>query len=174
MHIHFNSSSPVLILCVSMVLTKWMSRIQRKRKPQSEAFKPAQEKSFREHFTRLSPLHKLELRFTAIYHHNLKTLECRISFPTLPWYKPPTVYISASAKLAISNHISLMANDYLVIYTDGSGINGRIGASAVIMFSPWSAAQPIVVREKIAYIGSDQSPTKKRLATCIQRRAPLS
>ncbi len=90
-----------------------------------------------QHFTRLSSLHKLEISFTAIYHHNLKTLERRMPFPTLPWYKLPTVYISASAKLAISNHNSLMTSgNYLTIYTDGSGINGHIKASSVTMFSP--------------------------------------
>lgn len=88
-------------------------------------------------FYTFKPLHKLELRFTAIYHHNLQTLERRIPFPTLPWDKPPTVHISASAELAIANHNSLITNNnHLAIYTDGSGINGDIGASAVTIIRP--------------------------------------
>ncbi len=117
-------------------------------------------KETQQHVTRLSPLHKLEIRFTAIYHHNLKTLERRLPFSTLPWYKPYTVYISASAELVILNHISLMTSgNYLAIHTDGSEINGRIGASAVTMCSPWPEARPLVAREKRKYIRSDQQFT---------------
>ncbi len=109
---------------------------------------------------RLSPPHKLDIRFTAIYKHNLKTLERRIPFPTLLWYKPLTVHISASAELAISNHNSLMTSgNYLAIYIDGIGINGCIGASAVTVFSPWPGVCPLVAREKCACIGSDQQFT---------------
>lgn len=125
------------------------------RKTLSESNNPGTtSKKAQQHFTRLSPLHKLELRFTAIYHHNhhnhhnLQTLERRIPFPKLPWYKPPTVHIRASVELAISNHNSLTTSgNYLAIYTDGSGINGRIGASAVTMFDPWSGARLLVVRK---------------------------
>lgn len=41
-------------------------------------------KEMKQHFTRLSPFYKQKLYFTAICHHNLKNLECRILFPTLP------------------------------------------------------------------------------------------
>lgn len=117
------------------------------RKTLSESNNPGTtSKKTQQHFTRLSPLHKLELRFTVIYHHNhhnyhnLQTLERRILFPILPWY------IRASVELTISNHNSLTTNgNYLAIYTDGGGINGRIGASAVTMFDPWSGALPLVV-----------------------------
>ncbi len=109
-----------------------------RRTPSQASNLGATTKETQQHFTRLSPFHKLEICFTAIYHHNLKTLERRIPFPTLPWYKPLTVQINASAKLEISNHNFLMTiGNYLAIYTDGNGINRCIGASAVIMFSLW-------------------------------------
>ncbi len=93
-------------------------------------------KETQQNFTRLSPLHKLEIRFTTIYHHNPKTLERRILSSTLPWYKPYIVHISASGELAISNHnLFITSGNYLAIYPDGTGINGRIGAFAVTMFS---------------------------------------
>lgn len=111
-------------------------------------------------FTRLSPLHKLELCFTAIYHHKLKSLEHCIPFPIPPCYKHPTVHISASAELAISKHKSLTtSSNYLAIYTDGSGIKGCIGASAVTIFNPWPGAPRFVAREKHAFTGSDQQFT---------------
>ncbi len=131
-----------------------------RRTPSQHSNTGAIRKETQQHFTRLSPLHKLDICFTAIYHHNLKTFERRIPFLRLPWYKPPSVYISASAELAISNHNFLKTSgNYLAIYTDGSGINGRIGASAVLMFSPWPGACLLVAREKRACIGSAQQFT---------------
>ena len=38
----------------------------------------------RNHFKKLSPLHRLEIRFSAIYKKSLDNLEKRSSFPTLP------------------------------------------------------------------------------------------
>ena len=75
-------------------------------------------------------------------------------------YKPPTVHISVRVELAISNHNFLMTSrNYLAIYTDGSGINGRIRASAVTIFSSWPGACPLVATEKRTCIGSDQQFT---------------
>lgn len=45
------------------------------------------------------------------------------------------------------------------MYTDGSGINNRIGASEVIMFEPWPGVQPLVARKKCACIRSDEQFT---------------
>ncbi len=96
----------------------------------------------------------------TISHHNLKTLDRHITFPSLPWYQPPIVHISASAKLAISNDDSLMTSgNYWAIHTSDIRINGRIEASSVTMFSPWPEARQLVVREKHACIASDQQFT---------------
>ncbi len=127
-----------------------------RRTPSQPSNPGATTKETQQHFMRLSPFHKLEIRFTAIYRHNLKTLERRITFPTLPWYKRSTVHISVSAEQAISNHNFLITSgNYLAIYTDCNGINGRIRASLVTMFSPWPGARLLVVREKRVCIGSD-------------------
>ena len=131
-----------------------------RKKPSQLSNPGANTKETQWYFTHLSPFHKLELRFTFIYYHNLKTLERRIPFPTLPWYKPPTIHISASAELEISSHNSLTTtSNYLAIYTDGSGIKGRIDASAVTMFGPWPGVRALDAREKRACIGSDQQST---------------
>ena len=53
----------------------------------------------------------------------------------------------------------MTSGNYLAIHADSSEINGRIGASAVTMFSPWPGARPLVAREKRAFIGSDQQFT---------------
>lgn len=100
-------------------------------------------KQNKQHFTRLSPLHKLELRFTAIYHQNLKTLERRIPFPPSPWYKNPFRQHQRKRIIAIATHNSLTAeNDYLAIYTDGSRI---YGASAGTIFSLRSSGSQLTL-----------------------------
>ncbi len=127
-----------------------------RRTPSQPSNSGATTKETQKHYTLLSSLHKLKIRFTAIYYHNLKTLERRIPFPTLPWYKPSTVHISVSVELAISNHNSIMTiGNYLAIYSDGNGIIRHIRASAVTMFSLWPGVCPLVAREQRAYIGSD-------------------
>lgn len=56
-----------------------------------------------------------------------------------PWWKSPELFIEPSAKEAISAHGNLVActlneliaqKDSLNIYTDGSGIDGEVGAAA--------------------------------------------
>lgn len=111
-------------------------------------------KSFRNHssvspdnpqFKHLSPLHKLELRFSAVYKKDLDNLETRCLFPALPWYKAPFITIATAAKEAIATHNQLIRDpNILTIYTDGSGINQKIRVSAVTMFTPYPGAYPII------------------------------
>ncbi len=97
---------------------------QRRRTPSQLSNSGANTQETQQDFMRFSAFHKLKIRFTVIYYHNLKTLERCIPFPTLLWYKPPTGYIIASAELAILNHNSPMTSGiYLAIYTDGRWIN---------------------------------------------------
>ncbi len=67
----------------------------------------------------------------------LKPEETETSTPFLtpPWWAPPPITIAPSKNLAIDQHNTTVQNSVsqglLPIYTDGSGINGKIGASAV-------------------------------------------
>ncbi len=115
-----------LLRIVTGPIYKYITKCRRT--PSQPSNLDANTKKIQQHFTRLSPVHKLKIRFTAIYHHNFQTLKRCIPFPTLTWYKPPTVHTNASAELAISNHNFFMTSgNYLAIYMDASGINGRIG-----------------------------------------------
>ena len=112
------------------------------------------------YFKRLSPLHKLELRFTAIYNKKLDSLEKRCPFPTTPWYKAPIITIASSAKEATDTHDQLTKDPtVLAVYTDGSGINQKIGASAITLFIPYLGAQPMVAQTKQACLGTDEEFT---------------
>ena len=48
-----------------------------------------------------------------------------------PWWEPPTVFIAKDADTATKEHWDTVRQGHLAIYTDGSGIQENIGASAV-------------------------------------------
>lgn len=76
---------------------------------------------------------------------------------TLPGYKPPTVYISHNAKAEITNHNRLISNNnHLAIYNGRSGIQNKIGASAVAMFTLWKRTTLLVARKNQICLGSTQ------------------
>lgn len=50
-----------------------------------------------------------------------------------PWWTPPPVTIRENVELAIAKHkeITIGSDPPLAIYSDGSGINGKVGAAAI-------------------------------------------
>lgn len=117
-------------------------------------------KQYRLYFAKLSPLKKLEIRFTAIYKKELANMELRNLFPTRLWYNAPQTLIATSAKKAIESHDCLINNpDNIAIYTDGSGIIGRIGAAAVKTITLYPGAQPMVASTKSTYLGLESDFT---------------
>lgn len=61
--------------------------------------------------------------------------EIRKAFVLAPWQAPPEVIIDdREAAVAFHDQIMIKASNErpLIIYTDGSGIEGRVGAAAVI------------------------------------------
>ena len=89
----------VLLRIVTGPIYKYITKCRRT--PSQPSSPSATTKEIQQNFTRLSLLHKLEIRFTAIYYHNLNTLERRIPFSTPLWYKLHTVHINACKELAI-------------------------------------------------------------------------
>jgi len=76
-------------------------------------------------------------------------LETRHPFPIPPWWTPPPIYIEKNPLDSMINHEKCIAltPHHWRIYTDGSGINGHIGASATC---PQSQIR------KQAYLGPDK------------------
>lgn len=62
----------------------------------------------------------------------LQQLEVREPFAVEPWWTPPPITIKENTEVAIAKHRE-MTTDFdppLAIYSDGSGINGKVGAAA--------------------------------------------
>ena len=82
-----------------------------------------------------TPLEVLEKRHAKLFGNNIHKLERRPAYIVAPWWESPAVNISSSKEKATQFH-----NEYLVskpsaeivAYTDGSGINEKIGSSCVI------------------------------------------
>jgi ribonuclease HI len=63
----------------------------------------------------------------------LKNLETREPFVVEPWCTPPPIFIEEDREAAEQRHEQLTAGPVptLAIYTDGSGVHGKVGAAAV-------------------------------------------
>jgi hypothetical protein len=79
-------------------------------------------------------------------------LETRYPFPAAPWWQPLEISIAADDIDARINHEKrlVLFPNRLRIYTDGSGVDGHVGASAVSL-------HPRV--EHQAYLGTDAQQT---------------
>ncbi|KAI2886137.1 hypothetical protein CBS63078_11038 [Aspergillus niger] len=74
-----------------------------------------------------------ELAIRRLGRADFASQECIQPYMTAPYWTPRDVTIDASAEQAIAEHNTIACRSQLevAVYTDGSGMNGRIGAAAV-------------------------------------------
>jgi ribonuclease HI len=100
----------------------------------------------------LSPLEHIYRRLYQRRGPAIERQEIILPYLTPPWWQAPKTYIEASAEQATKKHEEQTANtqEYLHIYTDGSGINGEIGAAAT---------SPMILNTMKAYMGDSDTST---------------
>lgn len=81
-----------------------------------------------------SPLERIsKLAMRRLGQPRFQDLECIQLYITAQYWSPPEVIITKNAENAIIEHNTIMAHSQPVtaLYTDGSGVNSRVGAAAV-------------------------------------------
>ena len=83
-----------------------------------------------------TPLEILEKRHTKLLGSNIQELEKKPAYIVAPWWQPPSVNIPSSKEKAINQHNQYLAQKTVLetlAYTDGSGINNKIGSECIIL-----------------------------------------
>ncbi|EGU81546.1 hypothetical protein FOXB_07941, partial [Fusarium oxysporum f. sp. conglutinans Fo5176] len=99
-----------------------------------------------------SPRRAIERSIADRQGPNIRRQERIVPYIVPPWWQGPQTFIEASTEEAQARHdrITQDESDAIHIYTDGSGINGGVGAAAVCTTTQ---------ETKSAYMGDDTTST---------------
>lgn len=84
-------------------------------------------------YSRWGPLERHRHRCEkALGREMIESLELRKPFLTPTWWQPPEMHISSSAEIARAKHDQTLSRNLgPIFYTDGSAVNGKVGAVAI-------------------------------------------
>jgi ribonuclease HI len=100
---------------------------------------------------RKSPRQAIEQTIRDLEGPNIRHQEQASPYVTPPWWCGPKHYIESTAKAAKQKHLEQLSDHTAIhIYTDGSGVNGHVGAAAVCTTTQDNRA---------AYMGTEQIST---------------
>ena len=103
----------------------------------------------------VSPLDQFSSLLENQYKAPLSRLEMRQPNVVPPWWTPPLTRIDSTPEAAIKEHDVIDPHTALCIYTDGSGIDGHLGAAAV---AP-SIQTGNIQTKRLEYIGPASAST---------------
>ncbi|CRG90417.1 putative RNA-directed DNA polymerase from transposon BS [Talaromyces islandicus] len=104
--------------------------------------------------TTRSPLSQLSNLLENKFNVNLDRLEKRQPHIVPPWWTPPYIRIAESPEAAVKEHNATEPTT-LCVYTDGSGIDGRVGAAATAPMLPFQDIQ----KKRTEYMGTSTTST---------------
>ena len=104
--------------------------------------------------TTQSPLNQFSSILERKYNLQLDRLEKRQPYIVPPWWIPPFTRIAESPELAVKEHDATEPAT-LAFYTDGSGINGHVGAAAVAPM----LRLPDIRTKRMEYMGKSTTST---------------
>jgi ribonuclease HI len=108
---------------------------------------------------RLSPLQQLELKIRSIVGTEAhQRIEKQIPIVAEPWWRPPKIRIADDAETAVKEHDEICATQqytHMKVFTDGSDIDGRVGAAAWEPHRQWKSLTDIGPRDQFTVYGAE-------------------
>ncbi|KAM3536871.1 hypothetical protein ARSEF1564_010205 [Beauveria bassiana] len=101
-----------------------------------------------------SPLDRFSTMLEDKFGVQLNQLEKRQAHVVPPWWTPPFVHIAKTAAEAIKTHDAIRRGT-ICVYTNGSGINGHVGAAAVALDLQFNS----ISAKRTQYIGTSNIST---------------
>jgi ribonuclease HI len=110
-------------------------------------------------FARLSPLQEIEIKIQRVIGGEAHSkIEKQIPIVAPPWWIPPTVRIAPDAETAVKEHDEVCKTQqytHMTVFTDGSDIQGRVGAAAWEPHRRWKCLADIGPSSQFTVYGAE-------------------